>query len=747
MTRRRAAWTTAAVALAALAATAAASALRPWWRERRLRAAPRPLDVVLVTLDTTRADRLGCYGGGDTTPNLDGLARSGALFRRAYSHVPLTAPSHSSLLTGLLPPRHGVRDNGGYVLKSEVTTLPEPFVEAGYRTAAFVSAFVLDRRFGLARGFATYEDEVASTAGDRMLDAVRGDVTVDRALAWLRAPDPRPIFAWVHLYDPHLPYEPPEPYATRFKGRPYEGEIAFMDAQVGRLLAALAARPRPTLVAAVGDHGESLGEHQELTHSYFIYEGTQRVPFILSLPGWLPAGVTVEPVVRGVDLMPTLLEIAGLSVPSGLDGASLVPLVTLRSRSEPGPAYLESYHPRLWWGARELLGLRSGPWLFIRSPRPELYDVERDPAAAVNLAAARPQEMERLGARLDRYAAGADPFQGRSATDLEAAGRLRALGYVGGTTSAPAAEGDAALPDAKDNAPLLAAFSRGEDLAARGRREEALASYREALGINPRSVTVRIRAADTLLELGRPAEAFQEYAELSLRHPDEPTYVQGMARCLVRQGRGRDALALLRPAVLRFGNATGLREELAAVLLESGRLEDGTRELAVVVEQAPLQVGPRLRLAAALARAGRLREASAAFRGVLDRSPRSPEGREARRALAALGDRLLDQRDFAEARNAYRAVLGTGASDDDALYSNLALAGYRLGRRDEALDVLQQGLARVPGSARLHLRAGRLLEEAGRRDEAGREYRRAIELYGASPDAAPAREALARLGR
>jgi arylsulfatase A-like enzyme/Flp pilus assembly protein TadD len=740
MRGRRAAWISAGVLLAS---AAAAPALQVWWRERRLHAAPRPLDVVLLTLDTTRADRLGCYGGGDASPHLDGLARSGVLFRRAYAHVPLTAPSHASLLTGLLPPRHGVRDNGGYVLKEDVPTLAEPFVEAGYRTAAFVSAFVLERRFGLARGFAAYEDDVAPAAGDRMLDSVRGDVTVDRALAWLGAADPRPVFAWVHLYDPHLPYDAPEPFATRFGGRPYEGEIAFMDAQVGRLLAALAARGRPALVAAVGDHGESLGEHQELTHSYFIYEGTQRVPFILSLPGWLPAGATVEPVVRGVDLMPTLLEIAGLPVPQGLDGASLVPLVTRRSRSEPGPAYLESYHPRLWWGARELLGLRTGPWLFIRSPRPELYDVDRDPAAAVNLAARNPQEMERLSARLAGYAAGADPLEGRAATDLEAAGRLRALGYVGGTP-APA-EKDAALPDAKDNAPLLAAWSRGEDLAVRGRRDEALAAYREALGINPRSVTVSLRVADALLELGRPAEAFQEYAELSLRHPGEPTYVQGMARCLARQGRGSDALSLLRPAVARSRDAIGLREELAVVLLESGRAEEAAKELAIVVEQAPRQVAPRLRLGATLVRAGRLRDASAAFRGVLERSPRSAEGREALRALAALGGRLLDARDFPEARTAYRAVLDAGRADDDAVYSNLALAAYRMGRRDEALGVLQQGLARVPGSARLHLRAGLLLGEAGRRDEAEREYRRAIELYGPSPEADKAREALAGL--
>src|SRR5437773_4717836 len=262
MSRRAPLWITAGVLALLLAFT---PLLRPLWRERTLRAAPRPLDVILVTLDTTRADRLGCYGrGGGTSPNLDGLARAGVMFRRAYSHVPLTAPSHSSLLTGLLPSRHGVHDNGGYVLKEEFATLAEQFVEAGYRTGAFVSAFVLDRRFGLARGFATYEDDVLQGRPEEILASVRGEVTVDRALAWLRAPDPRPVFAWVHLYDPHFPYDPPEPYATLFKDRPYEGEIAYMDAQVGRLLGAVAERGRPTLVAAIGDHGESLGEHQEM---------------------------------------------------------------------------------------------------------------------------------------------------------------------------------------------------------------------------------------------------------------------------------------------------------------------------------------------------------------------------------------------------------------------------------------------------------------------------------------------------
>ena len=657
MSRRAVAWSVAGVLLL----LAAAPRARPLWRERKLRGAPRPLDVVLVTLDTTRADRLGCYGGkAGASPRLDRLAETGVRFRRAYAHAPLTAPSHSSLLTGLLPPRHGVRDNGGYVLRDGVTTLAEQMVEAGYRTGAFVSAFVLDRRFGLARGFATYEDDVLSQEADQTLASVRGGVTVDRALAWLRADDPRPVFLWVHLYDPHYPYEPPEPFAGRFKARPYDGEIAYADEQVGRLLDALAARARPALVAAVGDHGEALGEHQELTHSYFIYEGTQRVPLILSLPGYLPEGTTVEPVVRGVDLMPTILDIAGLAVPDGIDGQSLVPLVTQRAAREPGPAYLESYHPRFWWGARELLGLRTGPWLFIQSPRPELYDVDRDPAAMVNVAAQHPQEMERLRARLAPYAGSEDVMKGRSATDPETAGRLRALGYVGSPITGAAAAAAADLPDAKDNAPLLASYSLAEDLAATGRLPEALAAYRKALTVNPRSVTVRLSVANTLLDLGRPAEAFQEFAELSLLYPDEPTHVQGMARSLARQGRRKEALALLEPAVVRFPDATPIREDLATILQEVGRTQEAEKQLQAVVLGMPRLVAPRLRLAAVQAERGRIREAAAGYLKILELSPRSEQGRQAAKALGPLSKRLLDAGDLLEARKAYRGAIEAG---------------------------------------------------------------------------------------
>jgi arylsulfatase A-like enzyme/Flp pilus assembly protein TadD len=709
------------------------------WRERALRSAPRPLEVLLITLDTTRADRLGCYGyEKETSPNLDVLARQGVLFRRAYSHVPLTCPSHASMFTGLTPARHGVHDNGGFVLGESFPTLAEAFTQAGYRTGAFVSAFVLERRFGLARGFATYEDDVVrggEARKDQVLASVRAEVKVDRAIEWLRLDDPRPVFAWVHLYDPHDPYEAPEPFRSRFPGRPYDAEVAYMDSQIGRLLAAFAERnrARPALVAAVGDHGESLGEHGESTHSYFIYEATQRVPLMLSFPGHLPRGVEVDTLVRGVDVMPTLLDIAGLPIPPDVDGRSLVPLMTGRSRTEAGPAYLESYHPRLWWGAQELLGLRSGRWLYVRSPRPELYEVEVDPAESRNVAAHHPVELQALDARLQGMMARTEAGAGRAAIDPEAAARLQALGYV---TGAPqAADADlGTLPDAKDNAPLLRSFTEAHQLEQKGRLEEALAAYRDTLRLNPRSAVIRSSIAGLLLKLGRYPESFAAYQELYLEFPKWEGYTIGMSESLFREGRKLESLALLRSALELSPSSTPLHENAGAVLASLGRLAESEAEFRRAVDLSPRQLKPRLRLARVLTRLRRDRQAADALRAVVRESPNSEEGKQAGDGLVALAGRLFDSGQLEEARKAYEASREAGVLGEE-VYMNLALTYYRLGRRGESLNVLREGCLKVPGSATLHYRTGRLLQELAMGADAEREYRKALELDPARNDA------------
>ena len=343
-----------------------------------------PSNLLLITLDTVRADRLGAYGAaGAATPALDGMARAGVRFEQAIAAAPLTLPSHATILTGLPPTRHGLRHNGAGRLADPIDTLAERLRAAGYDTAAFVGAFVLDRRFGLDQGFALYDDEIPRGATAPHLEAERpASAVVERALGWLAEREGRPFFAWVHLYDPHAPYAPPEPFRSRFPAQPYEGEIAAVDAQVGRLLAEIESRgwSDRTLVAVAGDHGESLGEHGEATHGLLLYEATLRVPLLLRGAG-LPAGGVVRAPVGLTDLGPTLAGLLGRDMAPPQGGRDLS--ADLRAGREPAPAdlYSETEYPRSFgWAA--LAALRRGGWKLIAGPRPELYDLSLDPDEA-----------------------------------------------------------------------------------------------------------------------------------------------------------------------------------------------------------------------------------------------------------------------------------------------------------------------------------------------------------------------------
>jgi choline-sulfatase len=746
MRSRRALGGIAAVVVIAAIATAAWR-LAPWWRERAMRTAPRPLNVVIVTLDTTRADRLGAYGYPRAeTPNLDALAGRGTLFREAYAHVPLTLPSHASLMTGLLPTRHGVRDNGTFVVPRELAMVTERFRDAGYHTGAFVSAFVLDRRFGLARGFDRYDDDVpgqdAAKAGDPSERSVRAEATVDRAIHWLGAGDARPRFMWVHLYDPHAPYEAPEPFAGRHPDAPYDGEIAYTDAQIGRLLQALegSGSRAPWLVVVVGDHGEGLGDHEEMTHGYFVYGNTQRVPLIISLPGHVPAARTVDGVVRVVDIAPTVLEIAGLPPLPGADGRSLVRLMAGSASGDAGPAYLESFHPRIWWGAQELLALRTGRWLFVEAPRPELYDVAADPAERVNVATTHPRELETLTTLLKDYARAGAPASPRATLDPAAEARLRSLGYLGSGQIDPGP--GAALPDAKDNGPLLAAVSQGQELAAAGRHEDALAQFRAALQKNPRSVAARLRVAEALLALARHDEAFAAFGDVAATGlANESAYV-GMLKARAGQGRTADALAVADGGLQSMPDSALLHVQRGELLLRLDRVSDAEsafrRALTLASGDEPALWG----LAVALAKLARQRESLKVMLALAETSPLSMQARAAAEAIERWGDERLDAGAAADAQRAYEAALATGRRSVQ-LYLNLGLATFRASGNDaqRTLAVLERALGHFPDSADLLYRRGRMLEQLGKAPEARQSFERALSR---APEHGEARAALER---
>ena len=401
-------------------------------------------NVLLVTIDTLRADRLGCYGyRAAVTPTLDGLASRGVRFEVAVAHVPLTGPSHASILTGLTPLRHGVRDNGAYVLPASVRSVAEEFRKTGYRTGAFVSGFPLKRRFGFDRGFEVYDDNLPRGKDARRTAYVErtADRTTDVALRWLGTPAPgaAPYFLWVHYFDPHAPYEAPAAFMAQGV-LPYDGEVAFVDAQLDRLLRGVddAGRGKPTVVLVTADHGESLGEHGEDTHGIFVYDSTIRVPFLLAGPG-VPAGGVARTVARSIDVAPTLLDYAGLTA-RGMEGRSLRRAAGGTTLADE-PSYAESLHPQLQYGWAPLHSWRTAKFKLIEAPRAELYDLEADPGESHDRSAQDASRLAAMRRDLGRAMVTTTP-DAAQAVDAESAERLAALGYVGtGGATAPSPTG------------------------------------------------------------------------------------------------------------------------------------------------------------------------------------------------------------------------------------------------------------------------------------------------------------------
>lgn len=428
------------------------------------------LNLVVVTLDTTRADRLGAYGYPKAeTPAFDRLAREGVLFDQAVSVAPLTLPAHASMFTGKFPPEHGIRDNGGFFLGQEHDTLAEVLQARGYRTGGFVSAFVLDGKWGINQGFDTYFDkfDLGEAKGPGVIQRPANEV-VDQVLPWIREVKDSPFFTWVHLYDAHSPYRPPEPFATRYAERPYDGEIAFADSQMGRILTELdtLGLTDRTVIMVIGDHGESLGEHGEAAHGFFIYNSVTRVPFVIRSPFSLARERRVSDPVRSVDVFATALDLLGLPAPTTVPGVSLAPLMS--GAPELGlDAYSEAMYPLHHYGWSDLRALRSGRYKVIDAPRPELYDIDRDPGEQTNLYDTRRSLADRMIGQLRALEASFDKTQAAmpaSDVDPEARERLAALGYVGSFV-ASAGDSRSGRADPKDKIDLFNKLGMAAELA------------------------------------------------------------------------------------------------------------------------------------------------------------------------------------------------------------------------------------------------------------------------------------------
>ncbi len=627
--------------------------------------------LVIVTIDTLRADHVGAYG--DTraaTPHLDALARTGAMASEASAQVPLTRPSHVAIFTGELPTQTGIRDNISPAVLPSVPLLAEVLKKAGFATGAFVSSVVLDASSGLGRGFDKYDDDFEGPVGTaQFLNTLqeKGDVTTAQAISWLEttragAPDAR-VFLWLHLYEPHDPYEPPEPYASRFRERPYAGEVAFADDLLGRLDAALArlGLTDDTALLVTSDHGEGLGDHGETLHGFFVYQSTLHVPFFVRAPGVAP-GTRLTNAVQLVDVFPTSLELLGVPLPGAkLAGRSLAGALRGESAGPQNSVYAESLVPLLHFGWSDLRVMREGRFKYIQAPRPELYDLGTDRGELRNLFATQRSRAEALRAGLGRIldaerAAAVSSTAAAPAAAPELLEKLGALGYVGGAAPAETTTPGADPKDKVEDFRIANALMREGLLRFHDRDYAASASRFQEV-------------------LARKVESFEVHYYL--------------ARALSGQGRDKQAVAHFEEAARRspaFGPAW---EGLGDALLSTGRKSDACRAYEKALPLAPRNAALRSRL-------GDLQRALGAIDEAIRRQTEATElGPDVASYWNSLGMTLGGNRREAEAERAFRQATRLDAKDPRYAY-NLGLILVRQGRAAEGRPWFEKTLALDP---------------------------------------------------
>lgn len=502
------------------------SAFSLWGQTPPPPAASQKPPVLIITLDTTRADRLGCYGNKDgLTRNLDRFAESATLFSNAHSAIPQTVPAHTTIFSGLNPNSHSVRKNLEVRVPQNIPLLAEELQGAGYQTGAFISSFVLLGSFGMNRGFGTYEDSFYRRGYPESAER-KAPETIKKALPWILS-QKGPWFCWLHLYDPHFPYEPPEAVAKKFPGRPYDGEIAFMDTSLGLLFQKLdeAGILDSAVVVICGDHGEALGEHGEMTHGLFIYDSSMRVPLLLKRPGQQTAS-RVGRSVGLVDLTPTVRDLCGLPAKTS-DGVSLLPLLDGKTLDR-APVYLESLEPLYAYGWAPLYGAVDAQTKFILAPRHELYDLGKDPQERTNLFTKESAPAKRLKGWVQGCIEKTvkAPVGEKLRLDQEELKSLQSLGYIAGT---PGSSAGGSYRDPKDMTKALDAAIAAEMALKQGRAEEAARLYEQVVRLDPASPYFHLQLGTALQEI-RPAEAEVHYKKvLQLR----PSFPQVYSRLMV----------------------------------------------------------------------------------------------------------------------------------------------------------------------------------------------------------------------
>jgi len=647
--------------------------------------AVQKMNLLLITVDTLRADHVGIYGGQAETPAMDRLGKLGVVFTQAYSHVPLTLPSHCSLLTGVIPPAHGVRDNG-YRFQGRNRTIAEILKAKGYLTAAFVGAFPLDSRFGLDRGFDVYDDNYGSRNLQRDLTFVErnAEEVTTKALIWLEKNKNRNFFLWVHYFDPHAPYEPPSPFKEKYEGREYDGEIAYTDQMIGQLLARMGEWNLigPTLIVLTSDHGEGLGEHQEKTHGLFIYDATLHVPLILFNQKILPQGRVIHELTGLSDVFPTVLDLLNISFDSrDIQGHSLKPALLKGKRGGDREIYIESVAAMLDRNWAPLQGLRTKDWKYIEAPVPELYDLNKDPMEINNLYAKNPQLAHKLQQKLrtmmDKKAFSPLTEFERPKMDQAVQEKLRSLGYIaGGGTVGPGTRPDPKIMIDVDNL-----FNEAIIACESGEEEIACLLYQKVLEKQPNFA------------------AAYEYAAYNY----------------YKMGKLPEAIALLQQGLSSGLETKSIKARLGLYLQETGQIKESIHLLQGALEQDPAYTEAYNYLGVSYFKSNQLNLAEGAFKKALELD------RDYAMAMNNLGNVYLAQQKYDEAVGEYRKAIEIDPMLSSA-YNGLAAVLYRQEKISEALEQWKIALEIDPRQSEAAYNLGRAWLRLGNKEEALRNF-------------------------
>jgi choline-sulfatase len=624
-------------------------------------AAPRDANVLLITIDTTRADHLSCYAPGHAkTPNLDALAARGVRFAHATAQVPLTLPSHASIMTGAYPTVHGLRDMGGFVLDKSHPTIASITEAAGFQTAAFVGSRAVARHFGLAHGFDTYDDDMGHQSEEGRLPGIflerRAGVVTDHALDWLKQNSQRRFFLWAHYYDPHAPYDPPEPYKHLYAKDLYDGEIAYMDEQIGRLLGGLdkMAITSRTLVIVVGDHGESLGEHGEATHGIFLYDATLHVPLIVAGPD-VPTGKVIDDQVRSIDLHPTVMAFLHLPPSPEAQGVSLWPLIGQGTHVRSNYSYGETLYPRTYMGWSELRAMRTDARKFILAPHPELYDLQRDPGELQNLIANHPAEADQLQNQIWAVAGahGKTEAVKAVAVDEQTRQELASLGYVNGGSTREIQLGTDA-PDPKDRIEVLK----------------------------------NIQRAEAYLNANDNARAAQVLDEANRQDPGNPLIHVDLAMALERIGQPQRAIAIYQDAISRNVFTDIIYSRLGKLYLRLHELDKAVDAMTHAQQINPADLDNLRNLGTAQLQLGHVDDAEKAFKAINLQSDHYSA------AYNGLGLVAIQRGDSAAAQHDFEKAIDLDSNEVEPIL-NLGVLFDKAGNKPQALHYYQQFLAKA----------------------------------------------------